>query len=190
MAIAATELDQPRPTVAPQWLEVVDPLRRQQALDAVHVLDALDDQPLALAVRPPRVFPLRRGHPHHVAGGAIAAPPGDQRPQQHRRVQPVGLGAPRLAVHLQAAGVHHPAADPLRGEAPLQPEPVVAGLVAEDDPHLTAAARLLLTGLQTAQQREEDRKSTRLNSSHANISYAVFCLKKKKHVTSGATETE
>src|SRR3712207_8709032 len=27
---------------------------------------------------------------------------------------------------------------------------------------------------------ERDRKSTRLNSSHANISYAVFCLKKKK----------
>src|SRR3712207_8623110 len=29
----------------------------------------------------------------------------------------------------------------------------------------------------------EDRKSTRLNSSHANISYAVFCLKKKKNTT-------
>src|SRR3712207_7147606 len=29
-------------------------------------------------------------------------------------------------------------------------------------------------------QRTVDRKSTRLNSSHANISYAVFCLKKKK----------
>src|SRR3712207_8068355 len=33
----------------------------------------------------------------------------------------------------------------------------------------------------------KDRKSTRLNSSHANISYAVFCLKKKKksmkHIT-------
>src|SRR3989454_2077176 len=28
---------------------------------------------------------------------------------------------------------------------------------------------------------EEDRKSTRLNSSHLVISYAVFCLKKKKH---------
>src|SRR3712207_7324564 len=27
-----------------------------------------------------------------------------------------------------------------------------------------------------------DRKSTRLNSSHANISYAVFCLKKKNHI--------
>src|SRR3712207_7306031 len=30
------------------------------------------------------------------------------------------------------------------------------------------------------QRRTRDRKSTRLNSSHANISYAVFCLKKKK----------
>src|SRR3712207_8212327 len=29
--------------------------------------------------------------------------------------------------------------------------------------------------------RDLDRKSTRLNSSHANISYAVFCLKKKKN---------
>src|SRR3712207_8070252 len=33
-----------------------------------------------------------------------------------------------------------------------------------------------------------DRKSTRLNSSHANISYAVFCLKKKNRVLKQATE--
>src|SRR3712207_8932307 len=32
----------------------------------------------------------------------------------------------------------------------------------------------------TTRRTDEDRKSTRLNSSHANISYAVFCLKKKK----------
>src|SRR3712207_7485394 len=32
----------------------------------------------------------------------------------------------------------------------------------------------------TTSQILKDRKSTRLNSSHANISYAVFCLKKKK----------
>src|SRR5438309_1354685 len=31
-------------------------------------------------------------------------------------------------------------------------------------------------------QHGEDRKSTRLNSSHSSISYAVFCLKKKKHL--------
>src|SRR3712207_7781882 len=33
----------------------------------------------------------------------------------------------------------------------------------------------------------EDRKSTRLNSSHANISYAVFCLKKKNILLSCST---
>src|SRR3712207_6937975 len=32
-----------------------------------------------------------------------------------------------------------------------------------------------------AQRRAQDRKSTRLNSSHANISYAVFCLKKNRN---------
>src|SRR5947209_9869197 len=35
--------------------------------------------------------------------------------------------------------------------------------------------------------RRGDRKSTRLNSSHANISYAVFCLKKKKKKNEGPT---
>src|SRR3712207_9006752 len=35
---------------------------------------------------------------------------------------------------------------------------------------------------QTSGLIDKDRKSTRLNSSHANISYAVFCLKKKKKI--------
>src|SRR2546427_7346487 len=35
--------------------------------------------------------------------------------------------------------------------------------------------------------RRGDRKSTRLNSSHSQISYAVFCLKKKKKVSSETT---
>src|SRR3712207_7008028 len=41
---------------------------------------------------------------------------------------------------------------------------------------------LLMLGDHRQQPRvlRQDRKSTRLNSSHANISYAVFCLKKKK----------
>src|SRR5262245_65128647 len=36
--------------------------------------------------------------------------------------------------------------------------------------------------------RRLDRKSTRLNSSHLGISYAVFCLKKKKNKTTDITE--
>src|SRR3712207_8962150 len=63
-----------------------------------------------------------------------------------------------------------------------------------DGHDVTEAERLLLTLRETLaawqDHRDEilrelardtgDRKSTRLNSSHANISYAVFCLKKKK----------
>src|SRR3712207_7058031 len=40
--------------------------------------------------------------------------------------------------------------------------------------------RLRARGAAVARAGAGDRKSTRLNSSHANISYAVFCLKKKK----------
>src|SRR3712207_7172226 len=43
---------------------------------------------------------------------------------------------------------------------------------------------LVLVRRQPARLAQEDRKSTRLNSSHANISYAVFCLKKKHNSTS------
>src|SRR3712207_8204977 len=50
--------------------------------------------------------------------------------------------------------------------------PAVAGLVLIA--MLCTSPRELLT------RTNGDRKSTRLNSSHANISYAVFCLKKKK----------
>src|SRR3712207_8271944 len=40
------------------------------------------------------------------------------------------------------------------------------------------------SGVREPFEREKlDRKSTRLNSSHANISYAVFCLKKKKNIS-------
>src|SRR5258705_8880070 len=57
-------------------------------------------------------------------------------------------------------------------------------------PNAAAAARRLaallclamtLSAAAFGQSRETDRKSTRLNSSHLGISYAVFCLKKKKN---------
>src|SRR3712207_7001646 len=43
-----------------------------------------------------------------------------------------------------------------------------------------ANCQVVLSAHYVADEPERDRKSTRLNSSHANISYAVFCLKKKK----------
>src|SRR5258707_7873196 len=46
---------------------------------------------------------------------------------------------------------------------------------------LTTINAISSCSLKCARARSKDRKSTRLNSSHANISYAVFCLKKKKN---------
>src|SRR2546429_2975976 len=51
--------------------------------------------------------------------------------------------------------------------------------------HVAAGSRKFLDrlpeGLRRRRGLERDRKSTRLNSSHGYISYAVFCLKKKEH---------
>src|SRR3712207_7279096 len=57
----------------------------------------------------------------------------------------------------------------------------VVGRAVVDDDRLEVAESLPPEGVQARPQEvgAVDRKSTRLNSSHANISYAVFCLKKK-----------
>src|SRR4051812_49961318 len=47
-------------------------------------------------------------------------------------------------------------------------------------PFFAPVAAVITLGL-TVAERGRDRKSTRLNSSHMSISYAVFCLKKKKN---------
>src|SRR3712207_8905131 len=50
-------------------------------------------------------------------------------------------------------------------------------LITANQPQYTPGALYLYAA--AAAKAQKDRKSTRLNSSHANISYAVFCLKKK-----------
>src|SRR3712207_7809037 len=59
------------------------------------------------------------------------------------------------------------------------PHPAADGHVARGDVRGGAAGE---GGGVPADGVVQDRKSTRLNSSHANISYAVFCLKKKKNL--------
>src|SRR3712207_6869204 len=61
--------------------------------------------------------------------------------------------------------------------------PAAVAPVGEPVRHLRPPGVTNLLGRRARRQgtaEPEDRKSTRLNSSHANISYAVFCLKKKK----------
>src|SRR5439155_10583270 len=107
---------------------------------------------------------------------------------------PLGVDqrAARVAAHDVVAG--REIEGRLRIELRPQREPAVGnaeGLLAggaleqarESGEGLDLAAVLLpaLHGGEVETQREGDRKSTRLNSSHVAISYAVFCLKKKKN---------
>src|SRR3712207_7519718 len=85
--------------------------------------------------------------------------------QVDRRVLHGELGA-EVAVHPLDGGV-------LLGDRPLGDQ--VVGVVRPVLDGRVPDARVRL-----GYELDEDRKSTRLNSSHANISYAVFCLKKKK----------
>src|SRR5437763_14659483 len=56
------------------------------------------------------------------------------------------------------------------------------------DRHLAVGQGEFRAVLLDIAERREDRKSTRLNSSHRCISYAVFCLKKKKKTMNGPRE--
>src|SRR2546430_8184690 len=49
------------------------------------------------------------------------------------------------------------------------------------DPERAIESVIVAPELNPRESTTRDRKSTRLNSSHSQISYAVFCLKKKKH---------
>src|SRR3712207_7944975 len=58
----------------------------------------------------------------------------------------------------------------------------VAAAFADDGDVISFDGTVHSGRLSIAADMRRDRKSTRLNSSHANISYAVFCLKKKKYL--------
>src|SRR5688572_31784294 len=78
------------------------------------------------------------------------------------------------------AGVHERAAALARDQDRIIPDRMalaVRGVGARQD---RAAIEQVAGALGHRTKRVEDRKSTRLNSSHSQISYAVFCLKKKK----------
>src|SRR3712207_7331344 len=83
-------------------------------------------------------------------------------------------GGIRALGHLVVRGPDERAAQPRQRE---DPAPAARG----DDRARHERERVVAQGdVGAARGPDEDRKSTRLNSSHANISYAVFCLKKKK----------
>src|SRR3712207_7751495 len=94
------------------------------------------------------------------------------------------LEAAKAMVGAQTAAI---LVEPIQGEGGVNipPEGFLQGLRELCDQH---GALLIFDEVQTGVGR--DRKSTRLNSSHANISYAVFCLKKKNKNIYSTTNIE
>src|SRR5256885_14098549 len=86
----------------------------------------------------------------------------------------VALSSGGLAAAERSGG--SPPGEPQRSAAAAKAgaDPVPAS---RPDPEVVAIAK---RRTYTAEYKQRDRKSTRLNSSHLVISYAVFCLKKKK----------
>src|SRR5699024_11504289 len=113
-----------------------------------------------LAVDLLRAGPALRGAQHdHRPGRALGLPPGGG--VLEGPLLDLGDLVQRLVEH--------------RGEALVDLQRVLVVEAAGEEQRGVAAA---------AQQRLQDRKSTRLNSSHVSISYAVFCLKKTYHISS------
>src|SRR5262245_62438322 len=89
-------------------------------------------------------------------------------------VEHVPVELPRLAPQAEdALDLHQPGADVALGDT-VQAAIELCGELG----HRVVAVQLQALVLR-ARQVEQDRKSTRLNSSHLGISYADFCLKKK-----------
>ncbi len=128
--IPRDQLRQALATIRPQRLIVVNPLGGAQSLDPVDQANALLQQRGPLAARTTRILLVRRRRADHGADLRLAAGPGHQRPQQSLGIQAVRLGPPGTAVDLQRTRVHDMAADAVRLEKAVQPEPVAAGLVA------------------------------------------------------------
>src|SRR3712207_6446012 len=104
-----------------------------------------------------RLWELMRDEPYVNALGALT---GNQAVQQVKAgLKAIYLSGWQVAADANLAGHMYP-------DQSLYP--------ANSVPHVVRRIN------QALQRADQDRKSTRLNSSHANISYAVFCLKKKK----------
>src|SRR6202521_1238836 len=81
-------------------------------------------------MRPPRVFFLRRGHPHHRPYPSFSTGIAQQHRQQLVAIQPVGLGAPSAAVDFNARRIHHDVVDTVFDEPAVQPEAITPRLIA------------------------------------------------------------
>ena len=75
-----------------------------------------------------------------------------QQVQESLEIQPIRLGAPPAAVHLEARRVDHEILDPVRDQKPMQPESIPAGFVQTYHPSLSRKRELPLRPLDRREQ--------------------------------------
>src|SRR2546422_3842445 len=172
----------------------------RRLVDPVQVFDHEDDRPPPAPLEDQLAECVERARPHHLVAQHLETlgsfPHAEQTQQKRRRLVwfdlqltqprvdplpnplwPVGLGdTERVAKNVDEREVGH------RASVRQAPPPQIRHfLAAQPLTQLEDEPRLADPGLaHELRQRLRDRKSTRLNSSHGYISYAVFCLKKKK----------
>src|SRR4051812_43295347 len=116
--------------------------------------------------------------------------PGDRLPPERELAVQLGVSRPSVRAGLRSlsaigilqtrhgAGTFITDGPPTLGAEPLSFLAALHGFTRDEMFEARRALEVGVAGL--AAERAKDRKSTRLNSSHMSISYAVFCLKKKK----------
>src|SRR4051794_18005674 len=131
--VAGLQRLEPGPAVLAERLVVGDPLAGEQALDPVGVPDPFLQQHAALPRRAPAILLSRARRPHHRADPRLAAPPGQQRPEQRLAVDGVGLSAPLPPGRGDRPRIDDVALDAMGLEQPVHPEAVPAGLLDDHD---------------------------------------------------------
>ena len=86
-------------------------------------------EPLQLPMQPPRVLGFDTGHAHPPPPRSFARVIAHQHPHQPRAFQPVGLGAPLPAIHLDAGRVHDQILDARLAQPPMNPKPIAARFI-------------------------------------------------------------
>jgi len=111
-------------------VDVANALAVQQSLDAIAVSRAFLDQAITFPGAALAILIFRRRHVDDAADPRLAPQMGQERPHQLLQIDPVGLGAPGTAVHLDAGWVDLMIDDTLSHQPAVQPVPVQACFVA------------------------------------------------------------
>jgi hypothetical protein len=132
--ISGVQSCQPLHAVAMQGLVVIDAMNREQAFDAVDVLDSFADQPATLTIEPTIVLFGDTRHPQNAPNLWLTAQIRHQRSEQSLDINSVRLGSAGPTINLHTRRIDDVVAD-AGFEETVEPEAVIARFVARNHIH-------------------------------------------------------